>query len=467
MNLLNIRWLRGLLGSRWVPIVPQLVMLAVFVLLVAGGIGVTTDDEKFAKVLRNTNLANLVVWSYWWPLIIIAAILLGRAWCMVCPMELITSLAGRIGLRRSVPELIKSSWIITIFYTLILIVGIHTLALHRIPQRMALYLLMLLSAAVVVGLVYEKRTFCSFVCPVGHLLGLYAFISPFQWRADNLSVCEACKTKDCIAKKNHYRIVGRSCTSNLYPATIKDNRDCLLCTQCLKACPYDNLRLSTRRPFADFFRDIELRSAHVGFILLVSGFVVYEVLSEWPVSKAILKWAPDHLVDTLRITGSMAGFVSAIVMFILFPAVLFLIVAVLAKIVSGREGASSGAVVRTFALLLLPTMAGAHLTKAMLKMTSRIPYWPYVFSDPKGVATAQKIVDGSLVLDKSVPDVLYPAISYATAAVLLAALAATLLIFRGAPAVRRLKPGGRVVLLLGILVYWGFFGFTIFRWRFC
>ena len=130
MNLLNVRWVRSLLGSRWFPIVPQLIMLLVLGLLIAGGIGVTTDDASFAKVLRNTNLANLLVWSYWFPLVVVAAILLGRVWCMVCPMELVTSLAGRVGLRRKVPQLFKSGWVITIFYTLILIVGVHTLAVH-------------------------------------------------------------------------------------------------------------------------------------------------------------------------------------------------------------------------------------------------------------------------------------------------------------------------------------------------
>jgi len=463
VNLLNVRWVRSLLGSRWFPIVPQLIMLVVLGLLIAGGMGVTTDDASFAKVLRNTNLANLLVWSYWFPLVVVAAILLGRVWCMVCPMELVTSLAGRVGLRRKVPQLFKSGWVITIFYTLILIVGVHTWALHRIPHRMALYLLMLVGAALVVGLIYEKRAFCSYVCPVGHLLGLYALISPFEWRADDLSVCKTCKTKDCIAKKNHYRIVGRSCTSNLYPATIKDNRDGLLCTQCLKACPYDNLRFSTRWPFADFFGAIELRAAQGGFILLVSGFVVYEILSEWSASRNILTWVPHHLVDALKITGPMAGLVSAVVMFIILPAILFLLVVVLAKIWSE---ASSGAIAKTFALLLLPTMAGAHLIKAIPKMASRIPYWPGVLSDPVGVATAQKILDKTLVLNQSAPNALYPVVSFAAAAMLLIALLATLLIFRKSPVVRNLHSGAKVPLLLGVLVYWAIFSVTIFTWRF-
>ncbi len=442
---------------------PQLIMLVTLGLLIAGGIGATTDDAAFAKVLRNTNLANLLVWSYWWPLVIVAAILMGRVWCMVCPMELITSLASRIGFRRKVPQLLKSGWVITIFYTLVLIVGVHTLAIHRFPHRMALYLLSLMGASVLVGIIYEKRTFCSYVCPVGHLIGLYALISPFEWRADDLSVCEACKGKDCVEKKNHYRLIGRSCTSNLYPATIKDNQVCLLCTQCLKSCPNDNIRFTLRKPFADFFGAVELRAAQVGFILLVSGFVVYEILSEWPVSKAILTWVPRHLVNALNITGAAASFVSAIVMFIVFPVILMLVVIGLAKI---RSEVSPGVIAKVFTLLLLPTMASSILLKAMLKMTSRIPYWSYVLSDPGGTETAQKILNKSLVLNKSVPIALYPAISVGAVVLLVIALLATLLIFRKSAAMKKLDTTAKVVLFLGVFIYWSIFALTIFKWRF-
>lgn len=165
----------------------------------------------------------------------------------------------------------------------------------------------------------------------------------------------------------------------------------------------------------------------MGFILLVSGFVVYEILSEWSVSKQILTWIPRHIVNILGITGAMQGLVSAVVMFIVFPAILLLTVAVLTKI---GPRASFGTITKAFALLLIPTMAGAHLTKAMLKMTSRIPYWPGALSEPSGVETAQKILDKALVLDKSVPNALYPAISFAAAALFLIALVITVLILR-------------------------------------
>ena len=131
-----------LFKSRYFLISIQFVALLIFVALIYGAIGVTTNDSDFAKVLRNTNLSNLIVWSYWWPLIIVTAILFGRFWCTICPMELVTSLAGMLGLKRKPGKLLKSGWVSTLFYAIILVVGIHTLAIHRIPNLMVIYILL-------------------------------------------------------------------------------------------------------------------------------------------------------------------------------------------------------------------------------------------------------------------------------------------------------------------------------------
>lgn len=74
---------------------PQVLILIAFGLIIAGGLGVSTSDAALAKVRRNTNLSNLLV-------------------------------------------------------------GIHTLSIHRLPHRMAIYMLMLLGVALVSGfVVYE------------------------------------------------------------------------------------------------------------------------------------------------------------------------------------------------------------------------------------------------------------------------------------------------------------------------
>ena len=194
----------------------QFFTLLTFIFLIFGGIAITTHNPKFAIILRNTNLSNLIIWSYWWPLIILAAIFLGRFWCSICPMELITSFFGKIGLRKKPGKLIKSGWLITLFYALILIIGIHTLAIHRIPQYMAIYMLVLLSIAVLIGFIYEKRSFCTYICPIGHLLGLYSLLSPKKVGVIDYKTCNTCKTKDCISKVNQYKFIGRSCTSGTF-----------------------------------------------------------------------------------------------------------------------------------------------------------------------------------------------------------------------------------------------------------
>ncbi len=467
MNLLRNRWIGGLLKAQWFPAAAQVLLLAVFILLVFGGLGVTTTDADLTRYLRDANLANLIVWSYWWPVIIIAAVLFGRLWCTVCPMEFITYWAGRIGLRRRVPGILKSGWVVTVSYTFVWIVGIQTLAVNRIPHQMSLYMLLLILVAIDVSLIFERRAFCSYVCPVGHLLGLYALLSPLEWRADDTGVCASCRTKDCVATKNQYRLAGRSCTSGLYPASITDNRDCLLCTQCFKACPQENVRLGVRRPLADLPAGVDLRPAQAGFILVLSGVVVYEILSEWPVSFGMMMWGPERLTQALGMTGAMSNLVSATFLFAVVPALVLLLVTAMARLACSQERVSLGETAKTFTLLLLPTIAGAHILKSILRMSSRLPYWSGVWADPKGIETAQRMVAGTLVLDTSATDALDPAVSFVAIALLLASLAAAVLVFRRTVVGQKLSPGVQAVLCLSTLSYWSIFAVTIFRWRFC
>jgi hypothetical protein len=466
MNLLRNRGIGGLLKAKGFPAVAQLLLLAVFVLLVLGGLGVTTTDPDLTQYLRDTNLANLIVWSYWWPVIIIVAVLFGRLWCTVCPMEFLTYGAGRIGLRRRVPGILKSGWVVTVFYMLVWIVGIQTLGVNRIPHRMSLYMLLLILVAVDVSLIFERRAFCSYVCPVGHLLGLYALLSPLAWRADDAGVCASCRTRDCVAKKNQDRWAGRSCTSGLYPASITDNRDCLLCTQCWKACPRENVRFCVRRPLADLLAGVDLRPAQAGFLLVLSGIVVYEILSEWPVSLAMMMRGPERLTQALGMTGVSSNLVSATFLFLVAPALVLLVVTALARSACGWERAPFGQTAKMFTLLLLPTMAGAHILKSILRMSSRLPYWSGVWADPKGIKTAQAMVARTLALDTSAPEALDPAISYVAIALLLACLAATVLVFRRMVVRQRLSPGVQAVLFLSTLSYWSIFAVTILCWRF-
>lgn len=274
---------------------------------------------------------------------------------------------------------------------------------------MALYLILLFGVTIVLGLIFEKRAFCNYVCPVGHLLDLYALCSPLEWRAKDQKVCQECKTKDCIAPKNYYSWRRRSCTSNLYPAAIKDNRRCLLCTQCLKVCPYGNPRLSLRKPMADFFRSIKLNNAELFFIFVVSGFVIHEIYVEWAAAQNLLYYVPAQINAFLGLSRESSYLLRGIVLFLVLPALLFFVPSVLAEFF-GKMSLIDAA--KRFSLLILPVMAAGHIMKSLFKITSRIPYYEYLGGEPLGWNTAQMISSGQIQLDKGFINFISPFLSF-------------------------------------------------------
>jgi len=439
----------------------QFFTLFVFVAIIYSAIGVFTDDAAFAKVLRNTNLPNLIIWSYWWPIIISTAIIFGRYWCTVCPMELITSFFAKIGLRRKPGKILKSGWIITLFYAIILIVGIHSLAIHRIPQYMAIYMLILFAVAVIVGLIWEKRTFCTYVCPIGHLLGLYSMLSSKKLRVKDKSVCESCDTKSCISKSNHYNFIGRSCTSELYPATLKDNKDCILCGQCFKSCSYDNIAIKKQRIAADLFNNVKLSWAEIGFFFIVSSFVIYEILSEWEVTKSVLMTVPKLVNNGLDIPSGFTGTVKALILFIIFPVIFYFFFALLKRYLA-KENIKTALIQLVTAIL--PITASMHLLKAVLKTTSRIPYWQYATSDPNGVKYAEDIMaDKSLLKSDLLSNFINPAIDYFAIIIIVAGLVLSFYIIKNQKFEKNIS---KYISVLALLIYFTLFLTSLIYWRF-
>lgn len=448
-----------LFKKRYFLISSQFVTLFIFALLIYGAIGITTGDKDFAIILRNTNLSNLIVWSYWWPLIIVTAILFGRFWCSICPMELITSFFGKIGLRKKPNKVLKSGWVITLFYVTILVLGIHTFAIHRIPQYMAIYMLVLFVIAVITGLIWEKRTFCTYICPIGHLLGLYSLLSFKKLRVKDPSVCEDCKTKDCISTSNHYKLIGRSCTSELYPAKITDNRSCILCGQCVKSCTKDNIAIQKKSLTADLFTNIKLRWSEIAFLMVISNFVIYEVIGEWNISKKIIMIIPNWVNHFFNVSANLKGTVKASVLFILIPFVFYLIFALLKKTI-GKENWKTS--FTQLALAILPVTASMHLLKTLLKTTSRIPYWHYAISDPQGVKSAQLLISNPEMLNKGIVSSLSPYISIIAILLSISGIIVSIMVIKKQEYKNKTS---RIISFFAVLIYSSLFLITLIAWR--
>ncbi len=388
--------------------------LLVFIFLIYSGFSAYSTDSSFLIQLRNTNIGNLLVWSYWWPFIVIGAIFFGRIWCMVCPVELVTSLAAKVGLRRKRPALLTSGWMIPLFYTIILLVGIQGLSIHRNPYYMAWYLLAIMLLSILIGWLYEKNTFCKYVCPIGLLLAMYSKLSWLGWRVKRPEVCSQCRDKSCVASEHLYKHSAKSCGIGLYPASISDNDACVLCGGCARSCQkYQERSPSEARPNPEWQRigfangllnSKPLQYAECAFLLILSGFVISEIWTEWGATKAILNTLSLFFIHPLAIENSAANKVlHGVIIFILLPLALWLLPFGMAKILGSRTLLKS--YLMYAGLAFIPIMAAAHAVKALLKSTSRLPYFEYLFQDIIGMTNAQKIIDKEMVLHTFSPSI--------------------------------------------------------------
>ena len=144
------------------------------------------------------------------------------------------------------------------------------------PSVSAWVLLSMILLGVILSIFYEGRVFCRYVCPVGGFIGLYSLTSSLELRVKNVQVCKDHPTKDCLA--------GTSCSYGcpwlVFPGNLERNTYCGLCTECLKACPKDNIALNLRPFGADLLvaKGRSLDEAYKALIMLACALLYSAVL---------------------------------------------------------------------------------------------------------------------------------------------------------------------------------------------
>ena len=237
-NLLRIRWIRILLESRWPQFLVRLLTLAGFIFTIAAGL--------LGSRVGSHNFAIIFVWIAWWTGLKLVFIPFGgRAWCSVCPIPLpgdwlqqggvLEKGQHRFGLNLRWPKRLKGSWLQSGGFLLIGLFSALTLTDARIT---AWVLVGLFGLAVGLSLIFERRLFCSFICPIGGFSGMYAQTAPVELRVLDRNLCATHGEKTCY----------QNCPWGLYPLAMRDSSACGLCLECLRSCPKENIALNLR-PF--------------------------------------------------------------------------------------------------------------------------------------------------------------------------------------------------------------------------
>jgi polyferredoxin len=325
-----------LLKNRWPQLIIFILMLAGFLYaIMAGYIGTPVGNNNFGIVF---------VWIAWWAILILVAVpFFGRGWCAVCPIPMPGEWIQRgaileppsrkprwLSLRW--PNKFRNIWMQNLTFTL---VALFSAVILTTPKVTAVVLTVMLFLAVGMSVVFERRTFCRYLCPVSGFIGLYAQTAPIELRVKEKQVCITCDGKPCYNGASTLRqayggaspstgsAAGYGCPWDVFPGGLTKNTYCGLCMECLRTCPNDNIAVNLRPFAADLAQPSrKMDEAFKAFIMLGAAMVYAGVLlGPWGTLKAAA-----YSVGTGEWFGYVAAFLALI--FGLLPALFLLAVKV-------------------------------------------------------------------------------------------------------------------------------------------
>ncbi len=272
----------------------------------------------------NRNIAIVLVWIAWWGLLALLAVpLFGRGWCSICPIpmpgewlqqgSLLEPSGKGYGLRRRWPNPLRNIWMQNGAF---LLLALFSAVILTVPRVSALVLAAFLLVAIAASLIFERRAFCRYLCPVGGFIGLYSQSAPLELRVIDASVCAAHTEKTCYTGSSQ----GYGCPWQAFPGGLNRNTNCGLCMECLRTCPHDNIALNVRPFGADLDQPTgrKLDEAYKAFILLGSAMIYAAVmLGPWGQLKSLA-----YAVGTLPWLGYAAALLLATL--VIVPGIFYL-----------------------------------------------------------------------------------------------------------------------------------------------
>ena len=267
-NLLKLEKVRKLMQSRLFPVVPQMVIGLFFCLLLLLGL--------FGNQSPESNVSLVLVWGMWWPLLVLSWFLVARGWCSLCPMGALSNLLNRFcSLQLKPPRFLYKYGLYFGAVGLGIIIWAEAVFTMPLSPRATSFLLLAVAIfAAVSGLLYYRRTWCRFICPLGYLSGIFSRCSIVELRG-NINVCNnECPSHGCYVGNKE----TAGCPMYEGPFSLYSNQYCILCGNCIKLCTSQAPRLNLRLPANELWTVLKPDSAMAVFVPLVIGTQLFRGL---------------------------------------------------------------------------------------------------------------------------------------------------------------------------------------------
>ncbi len=267
-NLLSISLVRNFFQSPFYPVVPQVIVAAMFVLVVILGI--------WGNPSPDSNISLLLVWANWEPLLILSCLLLARIWCSFCPIGFFSGLVRKLKIKRwkILPNYLNYGFFISAVGLAIIFWAQAALHMFERPTETAWLLLAMLGSAVLFALLFEGRIWCRYVCPLGQMVATFARASIVEVRSNYNYCSHECTDYVCYTGSGD----TPGCSMGKGPFAMDTNQDCVLCGNCMKACRNQAVRFNLRPPGWELWNSRSADLAMVLFVPLLWGTQIFRGL---------------------------------------------------------------------------------------------------------------------------------------------------------------------------------------------
>ena len=251
------------------------------------------------------NFGTAITWYVWFCLVFVMMVVVGRAWCSMCPFggfaEWIqrrslwqrTQKALGLGLKFP-PQLARFGFLIPVvsFLLLTYIEEFFNIAGPGTPSDTSWMVVGIVGSALIFFLVFERRTFCRYVCPLSTLIGSVGSMgSVAGFRTRDREICLSCRTKDCMRGGDS----GYGCPWYTWPGSADSNLACGLCSECYKSCPEGNVGLYLQKPLTSVVAPRRRRVDVAWGIAFLWGLVLYQQINATNVYATVDDWLNRHL----------------------------------------------------------------------------------------------------------------------------------------------------------------------------
>ncbi len=196
-------------------------------------------DGFLGPQMSPMNLAGVLPWTHWRGLTVVALLLAGNLFCMICPFTLVRDFGRRwLPAKWVWPAFLRNKWLAAALVGLYLW-AYEAFSLWNSPWLTAWIILLYFLSAFLIDGFFQGGSFCKYVCPIGQFHFVQSLISPLEVKVHTPDVCQTCRTHDCIRGN----LERRGCELKLFQPRKKGNMDCTFCMDCVHACPHDNVGL--------------------------------------------------------------------------------------------------------------------------------------------------------------------------------------------------------------------------------